>query len=70
MDHLRDLMGHQEWADAVFFHIWSKAEETWDDEEMRRRTEHNLFVQEGFRNVILESLPAIGVRALRRPIWN
>ena len=53
LDHLRDLMGHQEWADAVFFHIWSKAEGTWDDEEVRRRTEHNLFVQEGFRSLIL-----------------
>jgi uncharacterized damage-inducible protein DinB len=53
LDHLRELMGYQEWADAVFFHFWSKAEGMWDDEEMRRRAEHNSFVQEAFRNLIL-----------------
>ena len=43
LEHLRDLMGHQEWADA-----------TLEDEVLRRRTEHNVFVQEGFRKLILE----------------
>src|SRR3954467_10885194 len=45
--HLRDLMAHAEWANAVFFHIWGKSPAR-DHEELRRRVEHIVAVQRGF----------------------
>src|SRR5262245_43852099 len=44
---LGDLMGHAEWANAVFFHTWGKSPAR-DHEEMRRRVDHLVGVQEGF----------------------
>jgi uncharacterized damage-inducible protein DinB len=44
---LRDLLGHAEWANAVFFHAWGKSPAR-DHEEMRRRVDHIIVVQQGF----------------------
>lgn len=44
---LRDLLTHAEWANGVFFHIWGKSPAR-DNEELRRRMDHLVGVQEGF----------------------
>lgn len=49
---LRDLMAHAEWANGVFFHVWGKSPAR-DHEELRRRVEHILGVQQGFLSVFL-----------------
>ncbi len=51
LDHLRDLLAHAEWANAVFFHAWGKSPSR-DHEEMRRRVGHVIGVQEGFMKVL------------------
>jgi uncharacterized damage-inducible protein DinB len=55
---LRDLLAHMEWANAVFFHAWGKSPAR-DHEEMRRRVEHVIGVQQGFL-AILRGEPAGG----------
>ncbi len=52
--HLRDLMAHQSWADAVFFHCWESSRQTLEDMDLRRRTAHIAMVQDGFRKLITE----------------
>jgi uncharacterized damage-inducible protein DinB len=51
IDHLRHLMAHAEWANAVFFRAWSKSPAR-EHEEMRRRVGHVIGVQEGFLKVL------------------
>ena len=51
IEFLRDLMAHSEWANAVFFHTWGKSPAR-DHEEMRRRVDHILGVQQGFLSVL------------------
>lgn len=51
IDHLRDLMAHAEWANAVFFHTWGKSPAR-EHEEMRRRVRHVVGVQAGFLAVL------------------
>jgi uncharacterized damage-inducible protein DinB len=51
LDHLRDLLAHAEWANAVFFHAWGKSPAR-DHEEMRRRVGHIIGVQAGFLAVL------------------
>src|SRR5262249_41351933 len=53
LSHLRDLLAHAEWANAVFFHTWGKGPAR-DHEELRRRVGHVIGVQEGFLAVLLE----------------
>src|SRR5262245_14317223 len=48
---LRDLLAHAEWANAVFFHAWAKSPAR-DHEEMRRRAEHILGVQQAFLSIL------------------
>jgi len=48
---LRDLMAHAEWANAVFFHTWGKSPAR-DHEEMRRRVDHIIGVQQGFLSIL------------------
>jgi uncharacterized damage-inducible protein DinB len=48
---LRDLLAHAEWANAVFFHAWGKSPAR-DHEEMRRRVDHILAVQQGFLSIL------------------
>ena len=48
---LRDLMGHAEWANAVFFHAWEKSPAR-DHEEMRSRAGHIIGVQQGFLSLL------------------
>ena len=55
---LRELLAHAEWANAVFFHTWGKSPAR-DHEEMRRRVEHIVGVQQGFLS-ILRGEPAGG----------
>jgi uncharacterized damage-inducible protein DinB len=52
LQHLCDLMAHQSWADAAFFHCWEGSPRTLEDEDVRRRTAHIAMVQEGFRKLI------------------
>jgi uncharacterized damage-inducible protein DinB len=56
LNHLRDLMVHSEWANAVFFHTWSKTPAR-DNEEMRRRVGHVVGVQSGFLSVLTGKEP-------------
>jgi uncharacterized damage-inducible protein DinB len=51
LDHLRNLLAHGEWANAVFFHQWGKSPAR-DQEELRRRLEHVGMVQEAFLSVL------------------
>lgn len=48
---LRGLLGHQEWADAIFFHTWGGSS-VQDDQELLQRTQHLLAVQEAFLGVL------------------
>jgi uncharacterized damage-inducible protein DinB len=48
---LRDLMAHAEWANAVFFHAWGKSPAR-DHEELRRRLDHLIGVQQGFLSIL------------------
>jgi uncharacterized damage-inducible protein DinB len=56
LSHLRDLLGHAEWANAVFFHAWGKSPAR-DHEEMRRRVGHILGVQHGFLAILKGEAP-------------
>jgi uncharacterized damage-inducible protein DinB len=53
---LRDLMAHAEWANAVFFRTWGQSPAR-DHEELRRRMDHLVGVQEGFLNVVRGQTP-------------
>lgn len=44
---LRDLLSHAEWANGVYFHAWGKSPVR-EHEELRRRVDHLVGVQEGF----------------------
>jgi uncharacterized damage-inducible protein DinB len=55
---LRDLLGHAEWANAVFFHTWGKSPAR-DHEELRRRMGHIIGVQSGFLAVIRGETPGL-----------
>ncbi len=48
---LKDLLGHQAWADAMFFHAWGKSASR-EDLELRTRTGHLVEVQEGFLGIL------------------
>jgi uncharacterized damage-inducible protein DinB len=49
--HLKDLLAHHAWADAVFFHAWG-ASPAQEDGELRTRVAHIVEVQEGFLKVL------------------
>jgi uncharacterized damage-inducible protein DinB len=51
LHHLRNLLTHAEWANAVFFHAWAKSPAR-DHEEMRRRVGHVIGVQQGFLAIL------------------
>jgi uncharacterized damage-inducible protein DinB len=53
---LHELMGHAEWANAVFFHTWGKSPAR-DPEELRRRVGHIIGVQSGFLSVLKGETP-------------
>src|SRR5262249_17332637 len=53
---LRDLLAHAEWANAVFFHAWGKSPAR-DQEEMRRRVDHIIGVQQGFLAILRGESP-------------
>jgi uncharacterized damage-inducible protein DinB len=55
---LRDLMAHAEWANAVFFNTWGKSPAR-DHEEMRRRVEHIVGVQQGFLSILRGEAPGM-----------
>ncbi|GLH74701.1 DNA damage-inducible protein DinB [Geothrix limicola] len=48
---LKDLLGHQAWADAMFFRAWGKSGAL-EDEDLRRRTDHLVSTQEAFLQVL------------------
>ena len=50
LDHLRDLLNHMAWADAVFFHAWSKGPQ--EDEELRQRWTHVLGTATLFTEIV------------------
>jgi uncharacterized damage-inducible protein DinB len=51
LEFLRDLLAHAEWANAVFFHTWGKSPAR-DHEELRRRVDHIVMVQNGFLTIL------------------
>jgi uncharacterized damage-inducible protein DinB len=53
---LRDLLAHAEWANAVFFHTWGKSP-CRDHEDMRRRVDHIVAVQNGFLSILRGERP-------------
>ncbi|BDU69076.1 DNA damage-inducible protein DinB [Geothrix oryzae] len=69
---LKDLLGHQAWADAMFFHAWGKSQVR-EDSELRTRVGHLVDVQEAFLKVLKgevvsmeeHPLPAFGDLQLR-----
>ena len=56
LDFIRDLLKHCEWANAIFFHAWGKSTAR-DNEEVRRRVEHIIGVQQGFLSVLCGQPP-------------
>jgi uncharacterized damage-inducible protein DinB len=48
---LRDLVAHSEWANAVFFHAWGTSPAR-AHEELRRRVDHMIGVQQGFVSIL------------------
>jgi uncharacterized damage-inducible protein DinB len=54
---LRDLLGHAEWANAVFFRAWAKSPAR-DHEELRTRVGHFVGVQHAFLSVLHGEQPA------------
>jgi uncharacterized damage-inducible protein DinB len=55
---LIDLLGHAEWANAVFFHTWGKSSAR-DHEELRSRVGQVVGVQEGFLTILRGEPPAM-----------
>ncbi|HEY3270547.1 MAG TPA: DinB family protein [Geothrix sp.] len=68
---LKDLLSHQAWADAMFFHAWGKSEFR-EDPELRTRTGHLVDVQKAFLGVLKgetevpEARPIQGFEELKR----
>ena len=58
LTHLRDLLAHAEWANAVFFHTWAKSSAR-DHEELRQRVAHILGVQQGFLSILRGESPGM-----------
>jgi uncharacterized damage-inducible protein DinB len=56
LHHLRDLLAHAAWADAVFLHAWGKSPAR-NHEELRRRVDHMVGVQGGFLSVLRDEAP-------------
>jgi uncharacterized damage-inducible protein DinB len=56
LNHVRDLMAHCEWANAVFFHTWGKSPAR-EHEELRLRVGHVVGVQGGFLSVLRGEAP-------------
>src|SRR5262249_21754645 len=56
LEHLRDLLAHAEWANAIFFHAWGKSPAR-EHEEMRRRVGHVIGVQHGFLAILRGEAP-------------
>ncbi|MBK9795755.1 MAG: DinB family protein [Holophagaceae bacterium] len=48
---LKDLLSHQAWADAVFFHAWGSSGAL-DDLDLRSRMEHSVATTEAFLHVL------------------
>jgi uncharacterized damage-inducible protein DinB len=53
---IRDLTAHTEWANAVFFGAWGKSPAR-DHEELRRRLDHLVGVQQGFLHIVRDETP-------------
>jgi uncharacterized damage-inducible protein DinB len=56
LTHIRELMAHVEWANAIFVHAWEQSPAR-DHEEMRRRAGHIIGVQQGFLSVLRGEAP-------------
>src|SRR5512133_102586 len=67
---LKDLLGHQAWADAMFFHAWGKSAAR-EDLELRTRTGHFVETQGAFLEVLkggavtLDEQPLLEFEALK-----
>ena len=53
---IRNLMAYMEWANAVFFHAWSRSPAR-DNEEMRQRVGHLVGVQQAFLSILTGETP-------------
>lgn len=70
LSHVRDLLGHSAWADAVFFRAWSKSDR--EDREVRERAAHAAGTQELFLQVFRGDAPLPWDRILKgevKPPW-
>src|SRR5436190_15035293 len=56
LEHVRDLLAHAEWANAVFFHIWGKSPAR-EHEELRARVGHIVGVQGSFLTILRGETP-------------
>lgn len=54
---LKDLLGHQAWADAAFFRVWA-ASGLLEDRDLRARAQHLVTVQEAFLQILKGEMPA------------
>jgi len=60
---LQALLGHQAWADAMFFHAWQKSG-LLEDEDLRTRVEHQVSTLEAFLLVFKGEFVAFPERPL------
>jgi uncharacterized damage-inducible protein DinB len=52
IEHIRNLIRYQEWADAHFLQAWEETPDARSDKEMLQRWEHVTAVQNAFYNVL------------------
>jgi uncharacterized damage-inducible protein DinB len=70
LDHVKDLLGHCAWADAMFFGAWAKADS--QDQELRERLRHSTATQAFFLGVFTGTMDLPWARILKgevKPPW-
>jgi hypothetical protein len=70
LNHVRDLLSHCAWADAVFFHVWGKGDR--EDKEVRERVAHGSGTQELFIQTLRGDEPLPWAKILSgevKPPW-
>jgi uncharacterized damage-inducible protein DinB len=70
LDHVKDLLGHCAWADAMFFRAWAKAD--LEDGELRDRLRHSTATQTFFLQVFTGTMDLPWEQILRgevKPPW-
>jgi len=68
--HLKDLLAHSAWADAMFFHAWAKGDT--EDPELRERVAHSTGTQDFFLKTLRGEMELPWDQILKgevRPPW-